>query len=159
MRFMERTGGLLQRRDIDEPELVRAGAVQEGIKLHPMEAEPAPHQAGHRKPVPAYVALPPSSSSIRKSWLYFARRSLRHGAPVLICPVRRPTTRSAMKESSVSPDRWETITPQPLRIDIVAASIASVIEPIWITFSRRALQAPTSSAFAILLVLVTSKSS
>merc|ERR1712151_136778 len=159
MRFMERTGGLLQRRDIDEPELVRAGAVQEGIKLHPMEAVPAPHQAGHRKPVPAYVALPPSSSSIRRSWLYFARRSLRHGAPVLIWPVRRPTTRSAMKESSVSPERWETITPQPLRIDMVAASMASVIEPIWFTLRRSALHAPTSSALEMRFVFVTSRSS
>lgn len=30
------------------------------------------------------------------------------------CPVQRPTTRSAMKVSSVSPERWLTITPQPL---------------------------------------------
>lgn len=29
-------------------------------------------------------------------------------------PVQRPTTRSAMKVSSVSPERWLTITPQPL---------------------------------------------
>ena len=29
------------------------------------------------------------------------------------CPVHSPTTRSAMKVSSVSPDRWLTITPQP----------------------------------------------
>lgn len=29
------------------------------------------------------------------------------------CPVQRPTTRSAMKVSSVSPERWLTITPQP----------------------------------------------
>lgn len=31
----------------------------------------------------------------------------------LTCPVHRPTTRSAMKVSSVSPERWLTITPQP----------------------------------------------
>lgn len=29
------------------------------------------------------------------------------------CPVQRPTTRSAIKVSSVSPERWLTITPQP----------------------------------------------
>merc|ERR1712146_68377 len=74
---------------------------------------------GQRKLTPAYTARGPSSSSIRSSWLYLARRSLRHGAPVLISPVRRPTTKSAMKESSVSPERWETMTPQPLRIDSV----------------------------------------
>lgn len=35
-------------------------------------------------------------------------------ASTLTCPVQRPTTRSAMKVSSVSPERWLTITPQPL---------------------------------------------
>ena len=39
---------------------------------------------GCRKWVPANLAEEPSSSSIRSSWLYFAKRSLRHGAPVLI---------------------------------------------------------------------------
>ena len=47
------------------------------------------------------------------TWLYLANRSDLHGAPVLICPVQSPTTRSAMKQSSVSPDRWETMVPQP----------------------------------------------
>ena len=37
----------------------------------------------------------------------------RQGAPVLICPVDRPTARSAMKESSVSPLRWLVMTPHP----------------------------------------------
>merc|ERR1711970_264078 len=68
-------------------------------------AQQAKLQGGQRKFVPAKTALGPNSSSIRSSWLYFDKRSLRHGAPVLICPVRRPTTRSAMKESSVSPER------------------------------------------------------
>ena len=31
-----------------------------------------------------YMAAAPSSSSIRSSWLYLARRSERQGAPVLI---------------------------------------------------------------------------
>ena len=44
---------------------------------------------------------------------HLATRSLRAGAPVLICPVPRATTKSAMIVFSVSPDRWETITPQP----------------------------------------------
>lgn len=52
---------------------------------------------------PAYRAAEPSSSSMRSSWLYLALRSERQGAPVLIWPVDRPTARSAMKESSVSP--------------------------------------------------------
>lgn len=33
---------------------------------------------------------------------------------VSTCPVQSPTTRSAMNVSSVSPERWLTITPQPL---------------------------------------------
>ena len=41
--------------------------------------------SGLRKLLPAYLAAAPSSSSIRSNWLYFASRSLRHGAPVLIC--------------------------------------------------------------------------
>ena len=43
---------------------------------------------------------------MRSSWLYLATRSLRAGAPVLICPLPTATARSAMVVSSVSPDRW-----------------------------------------------------
>jgi hypothetical protein len=46
---------------------------------------------------------------MRKSWLYLATRSVREAEPVLIWPVPMATTRSAMKVSSVSPERWETI--------------------------------------------------
>ena len=49
------------------------------------------------------------------------------------CPVESPTTRSAMKVSSVSPDLWETITPQPLAWASLHASILSVTLPIWFT--------------------------
>ena len=41
--------------------------------------------SGRRKYSPAYLAADPSSSSIRRSWLYLANRSDRQGAPVLIC--------------------------------------------------------------------------
>ena len=57
---------------------------------------------------PANFAASPSSSSMRRSWLYFAMRSVRLADPVLICPARVATARSAMKASSVSPDRCET---------------------------------------------------
>src|SRR5258708_915888 len=57
---------------------------------------------------PANFAASPSSSSMRKSWLYFAMRSVRLAEPVLICPARVATARSAMKASSVSPDRCDT---------------------------------------------------
>lgn len=69
---------------------------------------------GFLKALPANLALLHNSSSILKIWLYFAKRSDLQGAPVLIWPVERPTTRSAMKVSSVSPDLWDTIVPQPL---------------------------------------------
>lgn len=62
---------------------------------------------------PENLALAPSSSSIRKIWLYLHNLSDRQGAPVLICPVERPTTKSAMKQSSVSPDLCETMVPHP----------------------------------------------
>ena len=45
---------------------------------------------------PGYCAPVPSSSSIRRSWLYFATRSLRLGAPVLIWQVFNATARSAI---------------------------------------------------------------
>ena len=44
--------------------------------------------------------------------------SERHGAPVLIWPVHSPTTKSAMKQSSVSPERWDTMVPQPIIIEM-----------------------------------------
>lgn len=40
------------------------------------------------------------------TWIYCSH--------TLTWPVQRPTTKSAMKVSSVSPERWLTITPQPL---------------------------------------------
>ena len=44
---------------------------------------------------------------MRRSWLYFATRSVREGAPVLIWPAFTATARSAMVVSSVSPERCE----------------------------------------------------
>jgi len=41
--------------------------------------------------------MPSISSSMRMSWLYLQMRSVRDMEPVLIWPVSRPTTRSAMK--------------------------------------------------------------
>src|SRR5439155_10198781 len=55
---------------------------------------------------PPYNAAVSSSSSIRKSWLYLAIRSVRDAEPVLICPVFIATARSAIVASSVSPLRW-----------------------------------------------------
>ncbi len=57
---------------------------------------------------PANREYPFSRSSIRRNWLNFATRSLRQPEPVLMWPAPVATVRSAMKVSSVSPDRWET---------------------------------------------------
>ena len=102
---------------------------------------------GFLKLSPANTALSPNSSSILSSWLYLAVLSDLQGAPVLICPVPNPTTRSAMNVSSVSPDLWLTITPMPFFYDNRHASIASERDPIWLTLSRRAVQAFISIAF------------
>src|SRR5689334_18347804 len=56
--------------------------------------------------IPRNSADWPSCSSMRRSWLYFAIRSVRLAEPVLIWPAPVPTARSAMKVSSVSPERW-----------------------------------------------------
>src|SRR5215217_1865707 len=56
---------------------------------------------------PGYSASAPSASSMRSSWLYFATRSEREGAPVLICPQPVATARSAIVVSSVSPERCD----------------------------------------------------
>jgi len=86
--------------------------------------------------VPANLAIGPSSSSMRSSWLYLARRSPRHGAPALSWPLPSPTARSAMNVSSVSPLRWDTCTPQPASCAVRHASIASDTVPIWFTYAR-----------------------
>ena len=64
--------------------------------------------SAQKQACPGQRAAEPSSSSIRSRRLYFATRSLRLGAPVLICPAPIATARSAMVVSSVSPERWET---------------------------------------------------
>jgi len=72
--------------------------------------------SGLRKFLPAYLAEAPSSSSMRSNWLYFASRSLRHGAPVLIYTVT--TTPTTVLQAFVwnypgEPVRKETFTHPP----------------------------------------------
>ena len=75
------------------------------------------------------------------------------------CPVPRPTTRSAMNVSSVSPLRWETMHPHPAACAILHASMDSVTDPIWLTFRRRQLHAFFSMPCFTLLGFVTRRSS
>ena len=94
-----------------------------------------PLRAGTR-PSRGTTASSPSSSSIRRSWLYFATRSERVGAPVLIWPAFVATARSAIVASSVSPERCEMIARYPLRCASSMASSVSVSVPIWLTLTR-----------------------
>jgi hypothetical protein len=56
--------------------------------------------------LPGNSAESPRSEQMRRSWLYLATRSERQALPVLIWPLRVATARSAIKASSVSPERW-----------------------------------------------------
>jgi hypothetical protein len=49
-----------------------------------------------------------------------------------------------MNVSSVSPDLWLVITPQPAALDIFTASMDSDTVPIWLTY-RPATQATTNT--------------
>ena len=64
-----------------------------------------------------------------------------------------------MKESSVSPERCEVITPQPAALAMLTAAMLSEMEPIWFTLSSSALQAFSSMAFCTRVGFVTSRSS
>jgi enolase len=64
-----------------------------------------------------------------------------------------------MNESSVSPERCDTMTPQPFLMDIIAAVMASVTVPIWFTFRSNALHAFFCIAVATRFGFVTRRSS
>src|SRR5204862_1941812 len=97
-----------------------------------------------KAPAPRKAAASPRSSSMRRSWLYFATRSDRAGAPVLIWPQLVATARSAMVVSSVSPERWLIMQRNPLRCARSTESSVSVREPIWLTLTSSALAWPPS---------------
>src|SRR3989344_4617417 len=107
----------------------------------------------------ANFALFHDFSSILSSLLYFAVLSLLAGAPNLLCEAPKPTAKSAIKVSSVSPERWLTTTFHLFLNEIFEASIASVTVPIWFTFKSRLLHAFSCNAFLILIMFVTSRSS
>src|SRR4029077_20011414 len=109
--------------------------------------------------IPKNLAPSPNSSSIRSNWLYFAMRSVREAEPVLICPAPVATARSAMKVSSVSPERWEIIEVYPLRRARSMASRVSLTVPIWLTLIRMLLATPLSIPSCRNETLVTKRSS
>src|SRR5258706_13923756 len=79
---------------------------------------------------PKYCPFPWSSSSMRKSWLYLATRSVRETDRVLICPVLSATERSAIVVSSVSPERCEIIAVYPALFAFSTVSTVSLRVPI-----------------------------
>src|SRR5258708_6963521 len=76
-------------------------------------SNPARYASAFSAALPAYFAWPPSCCSIRNNWLYLAVRSERASEPVLIWPQLVATARSAMVESSVSPERCDITAGEP----------------------------------------------
>src|SRR3989338_98492 len=113
----------------------------------------------HLPSLQPYFALLPSSSSILNNWLYLAFLSERAGAPVFIWPALTPTTKPAIKLSSVSPLLWLTTAVHLLSKAILIAFNVSVIVPIWFSFIRTEFAALSSIPFCILFVFVANKSS
>ena len=93
--------------------------------LCPRNENAGAHQTRARAARPGKRAAEPSSSSMRRSWLYLAMRSVREAEPVLIWPAPMPTARSAMKASSVSPERCEMMEAYFALRAISTASIVS----------------------------------
>ena len=91
--------------------------------------------------------------------MYFATRSDRAGAPVLICPHPVATARSAIVVSSVSPDRCDIMHRYPELCANVTASNVSDNVPIWFTFTNNAFAAPRVIPSSIRSGFVTNKSS
>src|SRR6476646_7617761 len=106
-----------------------------------------------------YRANDPSSSSIRRSWLYLAIRSCRLALPVLICPALVATAMSEMVVSSVSPERWLMTVVNLFRLASSIASNVSVRLPIWLTFTRMLFPQPFLIPSSSRLTFVTNRSS
>src|SRR3546814_21124210 len=95
---------------------------------------------------PANSASVPIASSIRSISFHFAMRSERVKLPTFNCPAFQPVARWAMVTSSLSPDRAETIAPQPPATAASSAAFASVTVPTWLTLISAALHTPPSPA-------------
>ena len=91
---------------------------------------------------------------MRSNWLYFATRSERAGAPVLICPRLKATAMSAMVVSSVSPERCEMTVEYPNSRAVAMQSRVSLSVPIWFGLMSTVLATPrlTPSSSSFLFV-------
>src|SRR6266540_6432691 len=160
---LERLHLLLERPDAREALPAVGGEGQREHRQHRRAEKTQPARAHRPWPPkaarPGQTAAGPSSSSMRRSWLYFAVRSPREREPVLICPALTATARSATKVSSVSPERCEMTVPQPARFASSTASSVSVSVPIWFTLTRTALARPWRMPSWRMAGLVTKRSS
>src|SRR3546814_10209008 len=95
---------------------------------------------------PAYSAALPIASSIRSISFHVAMRSERVKLPTFNCPAFQPVARWAMVTSSLSPDRAETIAPQPRATAASSAAFASVTVPTWLTLISAALHTAAAPA-------------
>ena len=96
---------------------------------------------------------------MRSSSLYFAVRSERAGAPVLIWPAPVATARWAIVVSSVSPERCEITAAKPASCASRIASRVSLSVPIWLSLTRIAFAARSSMPRCSRSMLVTNRSS
>src|SRR5882724_1875710 len=117
------------------------------------------HFSFERTDRPAKLVLPPRASSMRSASFHLAMRSERAKEPTLSCPASQPAARCTMVTSSVSPERAETMVPQPARLPASRAAFVSVTVPAWLGLISTALQAPDAAASFTRAALVTRKSS
>ena len=116
------------------------------VRGRPVAQPPAASPRARAAP-PRYAAAGPSSSSMRSSWLYFATRSLRAGAPVLIWPaVGRDREvgdgRVLGLAAAVRHHRRVAVAGAPAR----RLSSVSVSVPIWLTLIRIEFATPRVDA-------------
>ena len=78
--------------------------------------------------------------------MYFATRSDRAGAPVLIWPQLVATARSAIVVSSVSPERWLIMQRKPLRWARSTASRVSVSDADLVHLDQQRVRRPLVDA-------------
>ena len=74
-----------------------------------------------------------------------------------IWPAFTATARSAIKLSSVSPERWLTTQVYLERMASCMVSMASVREPIWFTLTRIELAVPVSMPLALSLIHISTR--
>lgn len=92
---------------------------------------------------------------MRRTSFHLAMRSERVNEPTFSWPASQPTLRWAMVMSSVSPERAETIVPNPASLPARSAWNASVTVPAWFGLTRTAFAAPAVAAASTRLAFVT----